>query len=134
MLRGMTSISYWASDHAAATAWYADLLGVAPYFEMPGYAEFRVGDYQHELGLIDANYAPTGAQPGPGGVILYWHVDDVAATFADLITRGAREYDPITDRGHGFLTASVIDPFGNVLGVMQNPHYVAVLASRAPVA
>ena len=103
---------------AAATAWYADLLGVAPYFEMPGYAEFRVGDYQHELGLIDANYAPQGAQPGPGGVI----------------ARGAREYDPINDRGHDFITASVIDPFGNVLGVMQNPHYLAVLGSRPPAA
>jgi hypothetical protein len=33
------------------------------------------------------------------------------------------------DQGAGFITASVVDPFGNILGVMYNPHYVAVLAS-----
>jgi hypothetical protein len=30
----------------------------------------------------------------------------------------------------GFVTATVVDPFGNVLGVMYNPHYVEVLAQR----
>jgi hypothetical protein len=25
------------------------------------------------------------------------------------------------------VTAAVVDPFGNVLGVMYNPHYLAVL-------
>ena len=33
-------------------------------------------------------------------------------------------------RGPGFVTASVVDPFGNVLGVMLNQHYVDVLAGR----
>jgi len=39
---------------------------------------------------------------------------------------GATEYQPITKRGEGFVTASVVDPFGNVLGVMYNQHYLAV--------
>ena len=30
-------------------------------------------------------------------------------------------------RGGGFITASVVDPFGNVLGIMYNPHYLDVL-------
>ena len=29
-------------------------MGIEPYFERPEYYEFRVGDYQHELGLMDA--------------------------------------------------------------------------------
>jgi hypothetical protein len=28
----------------------------------------------------------------------------------------------------GFITASVVDPFGNILGIMYNPHYLEVLA------
>jgi catechol 2,3-dioxygenase-like lactoylglutathione lyase family enzyme len=40
MLRGMATVNYWAADHAAAKQWYADLLGLRPYFERPGYAEF----------------------------------------------------------------------------------------------
>ena len=53
MLRGIATISFWADDLAAATRWYAELLGIAPYFERPGYAEFCIGDYQQELGIID---------------------------------------------------------------------------------
>ena len=41
---------------------------------------------------------------------------------------GATEYQPLTERGTGFITASVVDPFGNILGVMYNPHYLEVLA------
>jgi predicted enzyme related to lactoylglutathione lyase len=130
MLRGFALVSYWADDLEAAKEWYAELLGIEPYFERPGYYEFRVGDYQHELGLIDARYAPASSATGPGGAVLYWHVDDVAATFERLLSMGAREYEPLTRRGEaGFVTASVVDPFGNVLGVMYNPHYLEVLGS-----
>lgn len=128
-LRGLTTLSFWAADLSAAKKWYTELLGIAPYFERPGYAEFRLGDYQHELGLIDSRYAPNGSATGPGGAIVYWHVDDVTATFEKLLSMGAKEYQPPTEYGKGFITASVVDPFGNVLGVMYNQHYLEVLAS-----
>src|SRR5262245_59818770 len=70
-------------------------------------------------------------QSGPGGAILLWHVDDIEAVFKRLIAMGATEYDPITKRGDfGFVTASVVDPFGNVLGIMNNPHYVELHSSH----
>lgn len=104
-------------------------MGIEPYFERPGYCEFRVGDYQDELGLIDRRYAPAGSAIGPAGAVMYWHVDDVKAALAKLLSMGATEYQPYTERGHGFTTASVVDPFGNVLGIMYNPHYLEVLGS-----
>lgn len=135
-LRGFSTISFWADDVAAATAWYAEFLGVEAYFTRPGpdggpvYAEFRVGDYRAELGIIDRRYAPSGAPTEPGGAITYWHVDDLDTTVKRLLSMGATEYQPITSYGEaGFVTASVVDPFGNVLGVMYNPHYLEVLAS-----
>jgi predicted enzyme related to lactoylglutathione lyase len=63
---------------------------------------------------------------------MYWHVDDLNATVERLLSMGAKEYQPITPRGEGFVTASVVDPFGNVLGVMNNPHYLEILASTKP--
>jgi hypothetical protein len=42
---------------------------------------------------------------------------------------GATEYEPITQREAGFITTSVVDPFGNILGIMYNPHYLNILAS-----
>jgi predicted enzyme related to lactoylglutathione lyase len=131
MLRGLTTVSFFADDLDAAAGWYGELLGFAPYFQRPGYVEFRVGDYEHELGIVDRRYAPAGALATPGGEIVYWHVDDLAATVERLIALGATEYGPIRVRGEGFVTASVVDPFGNVLGVMQNRHYLDVLAARS---
>jgi predicted enzyme related to lactoylglutathione lyase len=126
----MATVSYFADDHAAAQAWYTEFLGIEPYFRRPGYAEFRIGDYQHELGLIDRKYVPA-SMGGASGEIVYWHVDDLEATVARLHELGAKENEPITERGPGFVTASVVDPFGNVLGVMTNVHYLAVLKERS---
>ncbi|MGO3147931.1 MAG: VOC family protein [Leucobacter sp.] len=140
-LRGFSTINFWAKDVAAATSWYAQFLGLDPYFERPGpdgepaYAEFRIGDYQHELGIIDVRYRPspdTVRQTSiePGGAVMHWHVDDLDKTVGKLLSMGATIYQPITTRGDaGFVTASVIDPFGNILGVMTSPHYLEVLSS-----
>jgi predicted enzyme related to lactoylglutathione lyase len=56
-------------------------------------------------------------------------VDDVAATLARLLELGATALEPMTERGPGYVTASVLDPFRNVVGVMENAHYRDALAS-----
>jgi catechol-2,3-dioxygenase len=53
---GNTHLARIHDDLEAAKRWYAQLLGIEPYFQRPGYYEFRIGDYQHELGLIDSKY------------------------------------------------------------------------------
>lgn len=130
MLRGFTTITYFAEDLEAAKAWYTELLCIEPYFEVPGgYAEFRVGDYLHELGIAQGDWAPHDMSDAPGGAVMYWHVDDLDASVERLRALGAEEYEPKTQRGEGYVTASFVDPFGNVLGVMENRHYRDVLAS-----
>lgn len=133
MLRGLTTIGLQATDLAAAKRWYTELLGIEPYFDRPEYIEYRIGDYQHELGILDSKYLGYLGQPhrtdAPGGAIVYWHVDDVEAALAQLLELGAQEHQPPREFGPGFVGASVVDPFGNVLGVMRNVHYLEVLAS-----
>ena len=132
MLRGVCTITFFAGDVAAAQEWYTELLGVEAYFNRPGpdgrtaYVEFRIGDYQTELGILDSAYAP---HTGSGGVVTYWAVDDVRAAFDRLLALGAKEHEPVTERGPGYVTASVLDPFGNVFGVMYNEHYLETLGS-----
>ena len=93
------------------------------------YVEFRIGDYSHELGILDRRYV--GPTPeNQGGTVAYWAVDDVQAAHDRLIEHGATPHQPVTEQGPGFVTASVIDPFGNPLGVMFNQHYLDVLAQR----
>ena len=105
------------------------------------YADFRVGDYQQKLVLLDSRYARNmrrpdstastplgrlrvGPEPRPEGVIAYWHVDDVPAAYDRLLSMGATPHEAPRDFREGFIGASVIDPFGNILGLMYNPHYV----------
>ena len=132
MLRGLSTINFWADDLIAAKKWYAELLGIEPYFERPNaehpaYIEFRLGDYQHELGIIDARYRPAGPIE-PGGEIIQWHVDDLPGSYQRLLDLGATSYQPPIERGPGFVTAVVVDPFGNLLGIMYNQHYLDTLA------
>ena len=136
MLRGLTTISFFADDLTAARDWYTEVTGVEPYFErevegVPAYIEYRLGDYQHELGIIDRRFA--GPAQEPGGAIAYWAVDDVHAAFDRLVALGAKAHREPTEYGPGFVTASVVDPFGNVLGVMFNQHYLDVLGSHVAV-
>lgn len=130
-LRGVATVNYFAADHIAAKKWYTDFLGIKPYFERPGYVEFRLGDYQHELGIIDSKYVPgTESTNGRAGVVVYWHVDDVDAVLEKAVSMGAKQLEAPQDRGRGFVTATVVDPFGNILGIMYNPYYVEMLAAR----
>lgn len=128
-LRGLSTISFWAADLTAAKKWYTELLGVEPYFERPGYFEFRLGDFQHELGIIDSRYAPNSSATSPAGAVVYWHVDDVTGVYEKLLSMGATKYEEPIERGPGFITASVVDPFGNILGIMYNTHFLEVLGS-----
>ena len=135
MLRGFATVSFYATDMAAARKWYTELLGIEPYFAVPnfdnpGYLEYRFGDFECELGIIDAKYARHQVADGAAGAIIHWYVDDLEGTFARLLDLGAKEVEGITERGDntGFRTASVVDPFGNVIGIMNNPHYLAILA------
>lgn len=132
MLRGFATITYFADDLEAAERWYTDLLGVEKYFEVPGgYIEFRIGDHSQELGIIQGGWAPHDMSAAPGGQIAYWHVDDLDGVIERLRALGAEEYEPKTVRGEGFVTASFVDPFGNLLGVMHNEHYLDMLTARA---
>ncbi len=52
--------------------------------------------------------------------VAYWHVADIASTLADLTAAGAVVKDAANDVGNGRLVATVTDPDGNVLGLLQD--------------
>lgn len=129
VLQGLTTMVLTADDVDEAAAWYTDLLSAQPYFRRPetgraAYIEFRLGPDEDELGIMSRAFAPE-SPAGSGTSVTYWHVDDLSATLTDLLARGARVHAPVTERGGGFVTASVTDPFGNVIGLMHSPHWRA---------
>jgi len=117
MIQGLRTAAYPAPDLARAKAWYTQALGIAPYFDEPFYVGFNVGGF--ELGLVPD--APV-SQP-PGGVVVLWGVNDVAAECGRLRALGATMHDEPKDVGGGIICASVLDPFGNIFGLIHNPNF-----------
>ena len=115
---GLRTVTYVVSDLERAKAWYADVLGVKPYFDQPFYVGFNVGGF--ELGLQPAEGA---RKPGEGGSTAYWGVPDAERALSQLLTQGAKVSQPLQDVGDGILVAAVHDPFGNELGIIENPHF-----------
>lgn len=115
MIKGLRTAIYPAPDLTAVKAWYAQVFDTAPYFDQPFYVGFNIGGF--ELGLI-----PDGT-PGTAGTQVYWGVDDVEAEVARIVGMGASVHSAVQDVGEGIRTAELADPFGNVLGLIQNPHF-----------
>jgi catechol 2,3-dioxygenase-like lactoylglutathione lyase family enzyme len=115
---GLRTVTYSAPDLEAAKAWYTRVLGVEPYFAQPFYVGFNVGGF--ELGL-DPN--PDADLHGLGGVVAYWGVANALDAAARLREAGAHELSPLRDVGEGIQVAIFRDPFGNALGIIENPHF-----------
>lgn len=118
MFLGLMNATYQAKNLEAAKAWYSKALNVQPYFDQPFYVGFNVHGY--ELGLVPEKAA--GENRAASGVA-YWSVADARAVYQRLIDLGATPREPVQEVGGDILVATVHDPFGNVLGIIQNPHF-----------
>ncbi|MFN7130466.1 MAG: VOC family protein [Myxococcales bacterium] len=116
-LLGLRTVLYRVPDLARAKEWYARVLDQAPYFDQPFYVGFNVGGF--ELGLLPDEGKPVGE----GGVVAYWGVPEAAAALKRLHALGATPDSEVQDVGDGIKVATVKDPFGNVFGIIENPHF-----------
>ncbi|MDF3019251.1 MAG: hypothetical protein K0Q92_554 [Steroidobacteraceae bacterium] len=113
MLLGLRTAIYRTPDLAQGKLWYAKALGFAPYFDQPFYVGFNVGGF--ELGLLP------DAKENTAGV--FWGVNNIDTAYARLLELGATRRTEPTDVGDGIRAGDVLDPFGNVFGIIENPHY-----------
>ncbi|MGO4385353.1 VOC family protein [Specibacter sp. RAF43] len=111
---GIKTVLHPVSDLAAAKAVYAALLGVPPQNDESYYVGFEAAG-QH-IGLV-----PRGGPQGMTSPVAYWHVADIAAKLLEVTAAGATVKEPAHDVGGGRLVATVTDPDGNVLGLLQDP-------------
>jgi len=115
MLLGLRTVVYYVDDIKKARDWYSSVVG-EPYFDEPFYVGFNVRGF--ELGL----HPDEGRTKGEGH-IAYWGVDNCEAALKKLLALGAAEHQAVQDVGGGIKVAAVKDPFGNVLGIIENPHF-----------
>lgn len=116
MFLGLRSEIHSVADLPTSKQWYAQVLGIEPYFDEPFYVGFDVGGY--ELGLLPNSDGATGE-----GSITYWGVPDVDLAVQRLQELGATVHQEVSEVGGGIRLASLVDPGGNVVGVIENPHF-----------
>ena len=110
---GIKTVLHPVSDLTTAKEMYAALLGAQPQTDGTYYVGFDVAG-QH-VGLV-----PGGGPQGMTSPVAYWHVPDIEAKLAELTASGATVKEPAHDVGGGRLVATVMDPDGNVLGLLQD--------------
>ena len=110
---GIKTVLHPVSDLEIAKAVYTALLGQPPQTDGPYYVGFDVAG-QH-IGLL-----PGGGPQHLTSPLAYWHVPDIEAKLAEVTAAGATVEDPVSEVGGGRLVATVNDPDGNVLGLIQD--------------
>ena len=112
--QGIKTVLHPVTDLAKAKPVYTALLGVEPMADAPYYVGYEAEGQQ--IGLV-----PGGGPQGMASPVAYWHVPDIEAKLAEVTAAGATVKEPARDVGFGRLVATVTDPDGNVLGLLQDP-------------
>lgn len=113
MTEGVKTIIYPVKDLAKAKKVFSALLGaVPPGMDQPYYVGFNIGG--QDIGLD-----PNGHAQGMTGPLVYFHVADIKGSLKSLLDAGAVPLQEVKDVGGGKMIASVKDPDGNVIGLVQ---------------
>jgi len=113
---GLRTAIYKVNEIEKAKEWYTKAFEVKPYFEKPFYVGYNIGGF--ELGLQPKKSPETNEN-----VIAYWGVENIQETYDRLIALGATENEKPYNVGRELMTATVKDPFGNIIGLIYNPDF-----------
>lgn len=115
---GLRTTIYKVGDIHKAKEWYSAAFETQPYFDEVFYVGFDIGGY--ELGLQPEENPETNKTES---VLTYWGVEDIETEFNKFISLGAKEHEKPQEVGEGIKVASFKDPWGNIIGLIYNPHF-----------
>lgn len=115
---GLRTTIYKVADINSAKEWYAKAFETQPYFDEPFYVGFNIAGY--ELGL-QPEENPTVEKAD--SVATYWGVNEVEPEFKRILELGATAHEQPEEVGGGIIVATVKDPWGNLIGLIYNPHF-----------
>jgi predicted enzyme related to lactoylglutathione lyase len=113
---GLRTVAYRVPNLAEAKEWYSKAFKQEPYFDEPYYVGFNIGGYELGLQPFEEGHNVNG-----NTVTAYWGVEDVELALKHFIENGAKEHEPPMEVG--VIVASVKDPWGNIIGLIYNPHF-----------
>ncbi|MGW5124082.1 VOC family protein [Streptomyces sp. NPDC004069] len=113
MTAGLQTIIYPVKDLDRAKALFSALLEVEPYADTPYYVGYKAAGQ-------DVGLDPNGHSKGMTGPVPFWHVDDIRARLAALVSASAEVLQDVQEVGGGRLIASAKDAEGNLIGLLQD--------------
>ena len=118
---GLRTTIYKVKEIEKARDWYAEVFETQPYFDQPYYVGFNIGGY--ELGLQPVSQSP---EIQVDNVVVYWGVEDINETYNWMLKNGAEPHETPENVGGDIEVATVVDPWGNVVGLIYNPSFKLV--------
>lgn len=115
---GLRTVAYKVEDLVKAKDWYTKVFAQEPYFDEPFYVGFNIGGYELGLQPIEDNDNIIG-----NSVVTYWGVENIEKALENMLSMGAAKCDEALEVGGGVVVASVKDPWGNIIGLIYNPHF-----------
>ncbi len=110
MLQGPRMVSYRVTDLEKAKEWYRTLLGQEPSFDSPMAVVFTVGGTS--LALVPETKRDETS-------VVYRGVDDIEVAYGRLLANGGIPRSEIALLMLKWRIARVVDPFGNVVGILS---------------
>jgi len=112
---GLRTTIYKVKEIEKARDWYAEVFETQPYFDQPYYVGFNIGGYELGLQPVAQSF-----ETQVDNVIVYWGVEDIHETYNWMIEKGAEQYEIPENVGGDIEVATVVDPWGNVVGLIYN--------------
>ena len=115
MLAGLNFVMVHVPELRAVRDFYVEKFGLTVESETPTFVQFvQPGGRGAIFALFEDAAARPSAEPE-----LWWSVDDLDATYADLMAKGVKSVEAPSDRPFGRV-CSVSDPAGNTI-FLQKP-------------
>ena len=114
MFKKLRTVIYHVDDLQKAKEWYAELTGVTPYFDEVFYVGFDINGSELGLDPDFEDIVERGSQ-----TVAYWKVDDINETVKRSTNAGALLSSKIKEVGSGIKVATVVDPWGNAVGLIE---------------
>lgn len=115
---GLRTIVQFVDDLEAAKKWYEKVFQSQPYFDEPYYVGFNIGGY--ELGLHPAEDKKLVQG---NTTVIYWGVENIEEQFQFFLDNSATAHQAPNNVGGEIVVAEVKDPWGNLIGLIYNPHF-----------
>jgi uncharacterized glyoxalase superfamily protein PhnB len=120
MITGLAGVIIYttAARFPEMRSFYVDVLGLSPRSDRAGFVNFELGNQRL---TISVHSELGGPNRDPLHVMVNLATTDIEAVFADAVDHGARSLRPPEAESWGGLVATLTDPDGNIVQLLQLP-------------